>query len=291
MEHNKALLDGLIESISGAAKDSAPDDYKGDDGLIYCGKCHTRKQVEIEALGQRKVVWCSCKCKLESFAKAEQEAQRKADMERVEELKRASLMDERFYETTFDTFEVTEDNRRNYKRALVYAQRFEEMYANNHGLLFFGDTSRGKSFTAACIANYLLERQVPVIVTSFVKLLSMIRPFGAPDESEEKVIERINAAKLLIIDDLGAEAGTPSEIRKIYNVIDSRCRSKKPMIVTTNLTLREMKEAEDVEHRRIYERILEVCYPIEFYGANWRTKAAAKNYNELTAIFNERNED
>ena len=48
-------------------------------------------------------------------------------------------------------------------------------------------------------------------------------------------------------------------------MIDSRYRSRKPLIVTTNLTLEELQHPEDTAHARIYDRLLEMCVPICFY--------------------------
>lgn len=49
---------------------------------------------------------------------------------------------------------------------------------------------------------------------------------------------------LLIIDDFGMERDTSYGLEQLYNVIDSRYRSKKPLIVTTNLTLQELQNPE-----------------------------------------------
>ncbi len=71
-------------------------------------------------------------------------------------------------------------------------------------------------------------------------------------------------------------------ITQLFTVIDSRYRSKKPLIVTTNLKLEEIKNPPDLAHARIYDRILERCAPVLFSGKNFReegaraTKAAAK---------------
>ena len=62
----------------------------------------------------------------------------------------------------------------------------------------------------------------------------------------------------------------------LYNVIDSRYRSGKPLIVTTNLTLEELQNPEDTAHARIYDRLLEMCAPIRFSGENFR-KATAQD--------------
>ena len=54
---------------------------------------------------------------------------------------------------------------------------------------------------------------------------------GNPDE-EERIMAGLNAAKLLIIDDLGAERSTDYALEKVYNIIDSRYLSGKPLILT-----------------------------------------------------------
>lgn len=87
---------------------------------------------------------------------------------------------------------------------------------------------------------------------------------------------------LLIIDDLGVERSTEYAMEQMFHVIDCRYRSRKPMIITTNLKLSELKNPPDLVHARVYDRILERCGPILFAGKNFReenaaaTKAAAK---------------
>ena len=57
------------------------------------------------------------------------------------------------------------------------------------------------------------------------------------------------------------ERGTEYGLEQVYNVIDSRYRSGKPLIVTTNLTLEELQNPEDTAHARIYDRLTEMCTP------------------------------
>ena len=51
-------------------------------------------------------------------------------------------------------------------------------------------------------------------------------------------------------------------------------RNRKPLIVTTNLTLEALKHPDDLAHARIYDRILEICAPILFGGENLRVEKA-----------------
>ena len=52
-------------------------------------------------------------------------------------------------------------------KARAYVENWKEAYKNNPGLLLFGDVGTGKSFFAGCIANALLDRDVPVLMTNF----------------------------------------------------------------------------------------------------------------------------
>ena len=190
-------------------------------------------------------------------------------------------MDERLLGATFDSFQVTDDNARVLRLCKRYAEGFDEMLEKNQGLLFHGETGTGKTFAAACIANYLLARKVSVVMTSFVKLLSM------QNQDDEQLIARMNRVKLLIVDDLGAERSTDYALERVYNIVDSRYRARRPVIFTTNLSMSDMKGNADVRFSRIYDRIFELCYPVPFSGKSWRKADAAKRYGEMKAFLEE----
>ena len=94
---------------------------------------------------------------------------------------------------------------------------------------------------------------------------------------EERIdyIDSIGRYDLLILDDLGVERNTSYATEQMFQVVDRRYRSCKPLIVTTNLTLEQMKNPPDLEHSRIYGRILEHCAPILFSGKDMRKDNAA----------------
>ena len=79
------------------------------------------------------------------------------------------------------------------------------------------------------------------------------------------------------------ERNTEYAMEQVFAIVDSRYRSGKPLIITTNLKLDELKHPSDLAHARIYDRILERCAPILFAGKNFRednaasTKAAARS--------------
>ena len=184
---NFGLLSPVIEA---AARENAKveGDYFDEEGFLCCGKCHTRKQCEVklpEGLGrgrtERFPVMCECRRKA---VEAEEAAElKRKEMEVVQRLRKESLMSPRFEEATFQNFRVDQANAYNLKLCRRYAEHFDKMVEKNQGLIFYGDVGTGKTFAAACIANHLLSRGVPVVMTSFIKLLSSMQTFGKDRKS------------------------------------------------------------------------------------------------------------
>ncbi len=201
----------------------------------------------------------------------------KVEQERAERYRR-SMMDSRLLTSTFETAQPNPTNDRAMRLCRSYAARFDDMLAKNQGLLLYGGVGTGKTFAAACIANELLERGISVVMTSFVRVLERLQRF---DDAERELLDKMNAAKLLIIDDLGAERSTDYALEKVYRVVDERSRVRLPMILTTNLDLNELMSTSDVRYDRIYDRILEMCYPVRFTGQSWRKTTANKRFEAM----------
>ena len=59
------------------------------------------------------------------------------------------------------------------------------------------------------------------------------------------------------------------------------------MILTTNLAVPDMMEEADVKYSRIYDRIFEVCYPMQFTGVSFRKKAASQRFDDMELLLKE----
>ena len=256
------------------------------DELIHCSKCRGPMQSVIDIDGELIKVPRMCKCRKEQHDKQEVERARIKALDELERLRAASLMDDKFFASTFESYDLTKHNAWPLKLCRRYVDGFDEMLSKNQGLLLYGGVGTGKTHTAACIANGLMSRGVSVVMTSFVKILQSVQ--GARnDEDENALVGRLIRTKLLIIDDLGAERSTDFALEKVYNVVDSRYRSGRPMILTTNLTLEQMQDATHIRYSRIYDRVFEVCYPIEFTGPSWRQKEAIVRRRAMEKLFEE----
>lgn len=280
------MIGEVTEKVLASIADSTgslPDDYIGSDGLLYCGQCNTRKEREIIWFdGKPKKVPVMCKCRAEEEKMKKEQMQKEEEMRSIQRAKISSMMDDTFRTACFANYQIRNGNERHLKVAKKYCIEFSKMYERNQGLLFWGTVGTGKSYTAACIANYLLEANTSVVMTSFVRILQEMQGFDR--EREETFTNKLNSVKLLIIDDLGAERSTDYALEKVYGIIDNRYRAKKPLILTTNLTLQQMQDATDIRYARIYDRIFEMCYPMEFSGVSWRKREAAQRYEETRKI-------
>lgn len=276
-------LTGVLPISESGAERLAEGDHIGEDGLVYCGKCGSRKQLRVKFGDKTHVVRCVCKCESKELEEKKRQEEYEEQMRRINRLKEASMMDKKYREVTFDKYEVREENKKVFEMAKKYAGRFQDMYKKNQGLLLYGPVGTGKSFTAACIGNYLLNNAKPVIMTSFVKILQDIWE----NDREAEYITILNSASLLIVDDLGTERETDYALEKVYNIIDSRVRANKPMIITSNLELNDMMECEDIRKKRIYDRILECCYPMYVGGKSFRMMKAAQRFDEMKDFLEE----
>ena len=269
------LFETVIDQIVAAAPPMKSGDYVGEDGLVYCGKCHTRRQKKIELLGEMRTVPGMCQCMIE--AEKAEKAQSRA--KRIAKERSLSLMEEADAECTF-----TNDDRKNpvlSDAVRRYADNFYEMRQKNIGLLLHGPVGTGKTFYAACIANELLEKEVSVKMTNFTRIINDMQ---STFDGRQEYLDSLNRNNLLIIDDLGVERESEYMQEQVYNIIDARYRAGRPLIVTTNISLEEIKNPKNVQRQRIYDRVLELCHPVKVDGTSRRRRAVIDHYAERNRL-------
>ena len=153
------------------------------DGLLHCRKCGGSRQVVITNPFDHRpdTVRCICSCQCETVRRHEDAAKRRQRMERIRRRKAQGLHDRYLYEYTF-----AHDDGQNpvMAKAHAYVDHWPEAFKRNVGLLLFGDVGTGKSFAAGCIANALLDRDVPVLMTNFPAILARLSGTFGEDKSD-----------------------------------------------------------------------------------------------------------
>ena len=130
----------------------------------------------------------------------------------------------------------------------------------------------------------VMEQEISVKMTNFAAVLNDL---AATFEGRNEYISNLCRYPLLILDDFGMERGTEYGLEQVYNVIDSRYRSEKPLIVTTNLSLDELNNPPDTAHKRIYDRVTEMCTPVCCSGVNFRREKAQEKMERLKKLMND----
>ncbi|MCI7000141.1 MAG: ATP-binding protein [Clostridiales bacterium] len=264
----------MVDAVEAA--NAAPDDYiNSADGLKYCGKCRTPKEAlyptDLQAQGFTKHP-VMCKCAAERREREEAKRREYERMSYMTMLRSEAFRDMPASGWRFESATVTTPQ---LAKARGYAQNWDEFKKAGIGLLLFGNVGTGKSYAAGCIANALIDRLESVLFVGMSDVVNHMQ--GNFGSDRDRYMKSLMRPDLLILDDLGAERNTSFGRERVFDVVDKRLLSGKPMIVTTNIPLSVMKQAADLDDRRIFDRILEVCVPIMFDGDSLRKSTAADN--------------
>lgn len=270
---NANVLGQALNIISANVPKAKPGDYQGEDGLLYCGSCHTPKQCYVEMFNRVMTMPIVCKCRQAEIEAEEAATKLHKHEETVKRLRENCFSTADSAQYRFDLDDQT--NLRISNAMHRYVEKWEEMKSQNMGLLLYGNVGTGKSFYAGCIANALIEQEIPVLMTNFVRIINTLQGMY---EGKQDYINGIVKYPLLILDDLGAERQSDYMLEQVYNIINARYETGRPLIVTTNVPIEEIKEPQDIKYQRIYDRVLEICQPIKIEGISRRRQAVKANF-------------
>lgn len=218
--------------------------------------------------GYRDGVRCDCMTKL-------------LEQYTVEELnKQCSIKLHSFDEFRLDYYPETSDDGdapRNrmltvYNNCKSYAEDFD---GSAQSLFLYGRTGLGKTFLSSCIAAEVMSKGYSVVFFSFPTLFSKLEDehFG---RSDERTMEILMSADLVILDDLGSEFKTQFTEAKLYEIVNGRMNCDKPIIISTNLTVHQLQ---DTYNERIISRVMMEFAPLRFVGSDIRQVIRRRSYS------------
>lgn len=150
----------------------------------------------------------------------------------------------------------TGEDRVHFEKAVETCKDFVKNFDSDyHNLFFYGTVGTGKSFLSGCVAKELIDTGHAVIYFSATGLFDLLQAAAFDLKNRE---ERKNAyadlyqCDLLIIDDLGTELTNQFTASQLFSLLNERAIGKKAVIISTNLSLRELQ---DRYSDRIFSRI------------------------------------
>lgn len=196
---------------------------------------------------------------------------RQSTLERILETENFDHFDLDYYPKQVDgTHSFTSyDQMRN---ILNKSKKFTESFDKEGGnLLFYGETGLGKTFLSNCIAKALLDTGHTVLYQSaihlFEEVCADVRMKRQPHPDSQDTYRYLYDCDLLIIDDLGTEFTNSFVSSELYDILNTRMRTRKSTIISTNLNLQELT---DRYSDRITTRIFAEYRVFNFYGENIR---------------------
>ena len=276
MQIIKNLVEPLVDQFT--IKTNEEDYINEKTGLLMCGNCNTPKQCIVEIEGKIYKPKCLCKCGKEKRDREEEEAKQREFEKRINKYRTMGFPESEMQNWNFKNDDL--GNKKLTEIAKRYVANFDRFYKEGKGLLLYGGVGTGKTYIACMVANALIDEGYQILVTNFSRILNTLQS----TTNKQEYLDSLNKFKLIVIDDLGVERDTGYAKEQVFSIIDSRYREELHMIITTNLSMKKLATETDLAYKRVYDRIIERCYPIEVKGESRRIKKLLNSSDDMKSI-------
>ncbi len=223
----------------------------GTSDKYYCKECEKGEQMFIAWLKEP----------------AQQLHLRQCKQEKIERMMKISGVDGCFSNKRLKDIK---DGSNLFRDCQKYVDDWVQMKAQGFGFYFWGNIGAGKTHTAAAIANELMEKKmVEVLFLNMPEAVTRVKKtFDSDLKTEDaRLFERMKEVEMLVLDDLGVEKNSDWLTDQIYQVVDHRWKNKKPMIVTTNISIEDLGV---IYKPQVASRICGCCKSIKFTNKDRR---------------------
>lgn len=204
---------------------------------------------------------------------------------RTERLLAEARIPKRYEHCDLDSYKPNDETQKNAK---VYVRHFLDKYPQiDVGLLFLGNCGVGKTHLAvALLKRVIVEKGDAGLFYDFRDLLREIQGSwnSVSQTSELEVLRPVLEARVLVLDELGANKPTEWVRDTIAHIINCRYNDEKLTIFTSNYLDAPSKQGEETLSDRIgirlRSRLYEMCREVEIRGEDFRKniKRAAFRY-------------
>jgi DNA replication protein DnaC len=167
--------------------------------------------------------------------------------DRVAELLDGARIARRFGHCELNNYEpVTPDAAANREACLCYASSWQDCLAAGTSMVMVGSCGTGKNHLAVGMAkNIIRDHQASVLITDVMRITRSIKSTwrANAERTEGEVLDYYASLDLLIIDEVGVQLGSPSELAILQELVNIRYESVLPTILISNLTLEQLKSS------------------------------------------------
>ena len=203
----------------------------------------------------------------------------------INELQDISILEKNYQQDTFENSIVVEEKEKEYLADFVkYCQNFKIALKEGIGMIFSGNAGTGKTYYTHCIINELKKNKYSVLSFNISKYLIEIKTEGF-ETKEKEILEAINKADLIVIDDIGNEKFTDWSKERMFNLFNTIYMNRKSLLCSTNLSGEQLKEHFSIYgSEKILDRILELCKPYKFDWKSRRAKNGQANFKKIWVV-------
>ena len=204
---------------------------------------------------------------------------------RIQRLIAEAKIPKRYEHCDLDSY-LPVPNQDSQKKAKAYVQHFLQRYPQvDFGLLFLGPCGVGKTHLAvALLKRVIADSGDGGLFYDFRDLLREIQASwnSISQTSELDVLRPVLEAKVLVLDELGANKPTEWVRDTIAHIINCRYNDKKLTIFTSNYLDNPAKQGEESLSDRIgvrlRSRLYEMCTEVEIRGDDFRQQVKKAKY-------------
>ncbi|HAX1712144.1 TPA: ATP-binding protein [Escherichia coli] len=166
---------------------------------------------------------------------------------KVHELLDRAGIARRFQDCEFENYQaVNADAQRNLEACRRYVSSWEKCLAAGTSMIMIGNCGTGKNHLAVSMAKNIIRHHLATVeITDVMRLTRAVKNTWRhnSERTEDEVIDHFVSLDLLIIDEVGVQFGTPTEITILQEIINARYESVLPTILISNLTFDQLKES------------------------------------------------